>query len=41
MMEYTRLCVRTPIAGGRVFEAGDEKILKFATPGENYKVFSM
>ena len=24
-----RLCVETPIAGGRVFETGDEALLKF------------
>ena len=42
-MECIRLCVRTPFAGGRVFETGDEKFLKFATQleGENYNVFSM
>ena len=27
--ESTRLCVQIPFAGGRVFESGDEKFLKF------------
>jgi hypothetical protein len=29
-----RLCIQIPLAGGRVFETGDEEFLKFADQGK-------
>jgi hypothetical protein len=31
MIEYVRLCIQVPYAGGRVFERGDEEFLELTS----------